>query len=58
MEVPLRVMTEVGEHLVQQVKSADNGYRGTFCTPWFESDVGLTIPNNKFCKYKISLTPI
>ena len=58
MEVILRVMAEVGEHLVQQVKSADNEYRGTFCTPWFESDVGFIIPNNKVCKYKISLTPI
>ena len=51
-------MAEVGEHLVQQVKSAFNGYWGTFCTPWIESDVGSTIMNDKFCKYKISLTPI
>ena len=58
MEVTPRVITEVWEHLVQQVKSADNEYRGTFCTPWFESDVGLTITNNEFYKYKISLTPI
>ena len=58
MEVPLRVMAEVGEHLVQQVKSAVNGNWGTFCTPWIESDVGSTIMNNKFCKYKTSLTLI
>ena len=51
-------MTEVGERLVQQVKSVVNGYWGTFYTPWIEIDVGLTITNNKFCKYKISLTPI
>ena len=58
MEVPLRVMAEVRENLVQQVKSAFNGYWGNFWTPWIESDVGSTIMNNKFCKYKISLTPI
>ena len=51
-------MAEVGEHLVQQVKSAVNGNWGTFCTPWIESDVGSTIKNNKFCKYKTSLTSI
>ena len=58
MEAILRVMAEVGEHLVQQVKSAVNGNWGTFCTPWIESDVCLTITNDKFCKYKTSLTPI
>ncbi len=58
MEVPLGVMAEVGEHLVQQVISAGNGYWGTLYTPWIESDVGSTIMIDKFCKYKISLTPI